>query len=467
MNSSTNNSMNNSRREFIRRSCCTAASLGIASSFSRFGLVNALAQSATDFRALVCIFLFGGNDANNMLVPMDTAGYANYLKLRGAIANGGLALDQTTLLPITAANVQPSTGSNAFGLHPNLTELQALFTSNNLAFVANVGTLAKPTTKADYTNKAVPVPENLFSHSDQQQQWQTSEVDGLGTSGWAGRMADALNANAMFPPITSVAGSAIFCTGQQTRPYAMIPGSTPGLTGFDTSAPSAARLQALQQLLTFDTGVSLIQAASSITSNSLADSKILSTALASAPTLTTTFPTNNPLANQLKQVAQILSVRSALGLNRQIFFCSLGGFDTHTNQIATQQMLFMQLSPAMNAFYNATKELNLAQNVTTFTMSDFSRTFQPASGNGSDHAWGSVPIILGGAVRGGDIYGALPTFALAGPDDVGNNGRWIPKISIDQYGATLATWFGVAPAALPGIFPNLANFSAPTLGFLG
>jgi uncharacterized protein (DUF1501 family) len=458
--------MKNSRREFIRKSCCTAASLGIASSFSRFGLVNALAQSTTDFRSLVCIFLFGGNDANNMLVPNDTAGYANYLKLRGSAVNGGLGLAQNTLLPIMAANMQQSTGSNSFGLHPNLTELQALFTSTHLAFVANVGTLVKPTTKADYTAKAVPVPENLFSHSDQQQQWQTSEVDGLGTSGWAGRMADALNASAMFPPITSVAGSAIFCTGQQTRPYALIPGTTPGLTGFDSSAPSTARLQALQQLLTFDTGVSLIQAASSITSNSLADSKILSTALASAPALMTTFP-NTPIGNQLKQIAQILGVRSALGLSRQIFFCSLGGFDTHTNQIATQQTLFSQLSPAMNAFYNATKELNLAQSVTTFTMSDFSRTYQQGSGGGSDHAWGSVPMVLGGAVLGGDIYGSLPTFALGGPDDVGSNGRWIPTISIDQYGATLATWFGVPSAALRGIFPNLSNFSTQALGFLG
>ena len=313
------------------------------------------------------------------------------------------------------------------------------------------------------------MPANLFSHADQQQQWQTSQVDGFGTTGWAGRVADNIepvfNVNSMFPPITSVAGSAIFCTGHQTLPYAIIPGTTPGLTGFDNSASANARLQALQQLLTFDTGVSLIQSASSITSSALANSSALSTALASAPVLTTPFPATG-LGAQLKQVAQVLSVRSALGLSRQVFFCSLGGFDTHSNQIAVQQSLFQQLSPALSAFYNATVELNLAQQVTAFTMSDFSRTFQPASGGGTDHARGSVQIISGGAVRGGDIYETLPTFTPGGPDDSGSNGRCIPTTSIDQYGATLAKWFGVPVASLPSIFPNLSNFTAQTLGFL-
>jgi len=460
--------MGPTRRDFIRASCCTAAALGVASNFSRFGLVNALAQSTTGFQALVCVFLFGGNDSNNLLIPMDTAGYANYLALRGAVANGGLGLDQTTLLPITSKTQQ--NGANAFGLHPNVPELQSLFTSGKLAFLANVGTLSQPVTRTQYLAPTPPVPANLFSHADQQQQWQSLEMDGFYKTGWAGRMADNIesiyNTNAMFPPITSVAGSAIFGTGVQTSPYAIIPGTTPGLSGFDNSASGQARLQALQQLLTFDTGVSLIQATSSITSNSLADSKILSGALASASPLATVFPATG-LGNQLKQVAQILSVRSALGLGRQIFFCSLGGFDTHSNQISIQQSLFSQLSPAMNAFYNATIELNLAQQVTTFTMSDFSRTFQPASDGGTDHAWGSVQMVLGGAVSGGDIYGTLPVFSLAGPNDAGSNGRWIPTTSIDQYGATLGTWFGVPPADLAAIFPNLANFTTQKLGFLG
>jgi uncharacterized protein (DUF1501 family) len=456
------------RRDLIRQSCCAAAALGTASSFSRFGLIHALAQSPSSYQALVCIFLFGGNDANNMLIPTDTAGYANYLKYRVAVANGGLALDQSTLLPIASKTQQ--NGQTSFGLHTNLPEVQALFNSGQLAFLANVGPLAQPLTRAQYLAPAPPVPANLFSHADQQQQWQTLELDGFYKTGWAGRLADningSLNSGSLFPPITSVAGSAIFGTGQQTQPYAMIPATTPGLSGFDSSAASTARLQALQQLLTFDTGVSLIQAASSITSNSLADSKTLSAALASATPLATVFPATG-LGSQLKQVAQLLSVRSALSLNRQVFFCSLGGFDTHSNQIATQQSLFSQLSPAMNAFYNATVELNLAQQVTTFTMSDFSRTYQPASDGGSDHAWGSVQMIMGGAVQGGDIYGTLPVFAPGGPSDVGANGRWIPTTPIDQYGATLAKWFGVPSGDFAAIFPNLANFSTQTLSFLG
>lgn len=454
------------RRDLIRQSCCAAAAFGMATSFSRFGLMQALAQSPTNYQALVCIFLFGGNDANNMLVPNDTAGYANYLKYRVAVASGGLALTQGSLLPITAKTAQ--NGQTAFGLHTNLPEVQSLFNSGQLAFLANVGPLSQPVTRTQYLANSLPVPANLFSHADQQQQWQSLELDGFYKTGWAGRLADNLgsfNTGSMFPPITSVAGSAIFGTGNQTQPYAMIPGTTPGLSGFDSSASSAARLQALQQLLTFDTGVSLIQSASSITSNSLADSKTLSTALASATPLTTVFPATS-IGSQLKQVAQLMSVRSALSLNRQVFFCSLGGFDTHSNQIATQQTLFSQLSPAMSAFYNATMELSLASQVTTFTMSDFSRTYQPASDGGSDHAWGSVQMIMGGAVKGGDIYGTMPVFTPGGPSDVGSNGRWIPTTPIDQYGATLANWFGVPSADFATIFPNLANFSTQTLPFI-
>lgn len=239
----------------------------------------------------------------------------------------------------------------------------------------------------------------------------------------------------------------------------MIPGTTPGLAGYGSSG---AGLTALQQLLTFDTGVSLIQATSSIMTSSLADSTILSAALNPAPTLSVTFPATS-LGNQLKQVAQIIAVRSALGLSRQIFFCSLGGFDTHSDEIAIQGPLLQQLNDAVSAFYNETVALNVAQQVTTFTMSDFSRTYQPGSNGGSDHAWGSVQIIVGGAVKGGDIYGTLPVFTLGGPNDVGSNGRWIPTTSTDQYGATLAQWFGVTAANLPPIFPNLATFTAAGL----
>ena len=459
------------RRDFIRSSCCAAGAFGIATNLSRLGLMHALAQSAPPpYQALVCIFLFGGNDSNNILIPNDTAGYANYFGIRGDANNGGLGLAQNTLLPILAAN--PQNGSKSFGLHPSVPELQTLFTNGQLAFLANVGTLSQPLTRTQYLAPAPPVPANLFSHADQQQQWQTLQLDGFYRSGWAGRMADSVepvfNMNSAFPPVTSVAGSSIFTTGQTTKPYAMIPGTTPGLAGYGSSGTG---LGTLQQLLTFDTGVSLIQSTGSIMSNSLADSKILSGALNPPPTLATVFPTTGGptgLAAQLKQVAQIIAVRSALGLSRQVFFCSLGGFDTHSNQIALQGPLLQQLSQAMNAFYSATVELNVASQVTTFTMSDFSRTFQPASNGGSDHAWGSVQMIVGGAVKGGDIYGTLPDFKLgsASANDAGSNGRWIPSTSTDQYGATLAQWFGVIAANLPPIFPNLSKFTTQKLGFI-
>ena len=449
-----------SRRDFMRLSCCSAATAAMVGGLSKFGLVSALAQSSADYKALVCIFLFGGNDANNLLVPMDTTGYANYQTIRA-----NLALAQGTLLPLQVG------GQANFGLHTNLPNLQAMFNASKspLAILNNVGTLVQPTTRQNYQSHA-HLPENLFSHSDQQEQWQTTQLSGLPNAGWAGKVADkvkGLNTSAQFPPILSVAGNSIFCTGDVTRPFTMSPGSTPGLSGFSSSAASQARLAAVQQLLTFDTGISLVQAASSISQQAIQEGVLLATALKNIPALQTVFPTSNGLASQLKQVAQVISARSALNINRQIFFCSLGGFDTHADQLGTQVNLYTQLDAAMNAFYQATQELGVSSNVTTFTLSEFSRTFQPGSNGGTDHAWGGHQMIMGDAVRGNAFYGQFPTLALAGPDDTGSNGRWIPSTSVDQYAATLATWFGVSAADLATIFPNLANFPTLNLGFLG
>ena len=446
-----------SRRDFLKRSCCSAAAGFAAASFNRFGMVNALAQSSQDYKALVCVFLFGGNDSNNMVVPLSSAGYSSYQQARSV-----LALPQASLLPIAP----PSAGS--FGFHPRFPEMQALFNQKHLAVLANVGTLVRPTTRTQIQQRQSQLPRNLFSHEDQQAQMQTATLTaGNGDTGWAGRTADRIQSiyGANFPIIISLAGTNIFCEGLSARAIQSSGDPTRLLSGFGTSAESQSRMAALQNLLTFDTGVSLIQAASSTTTNALQDSKALADALAARPAMATVFP-NTGLGNQLKQVAQIISVRGALGLQRQIFFVSIGGFDTHSDQLTAQNSLFPQLSQAMNAFYQATAEIGAASQVTSFTLSDFSRTYAPDSTSGTDHAWGGHHLIMGGAVKGGDFYGTFPTLALAGPDDSSDEGRWIPTTSLDQYAGTLANWFGVPTADLPAIFPNLPNFSNQLVPFI-
>ncbi len=464
--------MSISRRSFIRNGCCAAAAFGASTGLSPFGLLNAFAQGSS-YKAMVCVFLFGGNDGNNVLVPLDSSNipagfrYTDYAAVRGLQTDGGLALTQTELLPVTARTAQPS-GVRNFGFHPALAQMRGLFQQNRLAVVANVGALVEPLTRADYMGRSKRRPANLFSHSDQQQQWQTGDLSGFGTTGWGGRIADRVqgvyNAGALYPPITTVAGTAIFCTGNQTRPFALVPNTTPGLQGFSGSAASNARLQSLQEMVTLDTGVSLIQATSTVTGNALAQSSTLAGALQGV-TLQTPFPATG-LGRQLAQVAKIIKVHGALSLNRQMFFCSQGGYDTHSNQIQDQSNLLGQLDAALKAFYDATIEIGAGSDVTTFVVSDFGRALQPASGAGSDHGWASHLLVLGDSVLGGDVYGRLPQFALGGPEDSSSSGRWIPSTSIDQYGATMASWFGVPTTELPSVFANLNNFPAQNLGFL-
>ena len=446
------------RRDFMRLTCCSAAGASMVSGLSKFGLVSALAQGTPGYKALVCIFMFGGNDSNNMVVPIDSR-YTGYQQARPT-----LAIPQGALLPMQMGTQAP------YGFHPNLPELQGFFNNQkNLAVLANVGTLVQPTTQAAY-QKYQNLPENLFSHSDQQDQWQSAQLMGTPNAGWAGKVADSvqasLNSGALLPPVLSISGNAIFCTGDTTNPFTMNPGQTPGLQGFDTSAASQARFLATQQLLTFDSGLSMVQAANKVTGQAVQYSVVLSDALKSAPTLQTKFP-DTYIAQQLQQVAQVIAVKSALGMGRQIFFCAYGGFDTHSDQLAQQTQLMTQLSQAMSSFYDATLELGVSNSVTTFTLSEFSRTLEPGSNGGTDHAWGSHQVILGGAVKGNSVYGTFPTVALGGPDDADKNGRWIPTTALDQYGATLASWFGVGAADLPTIFPNLKNFPTTNLGFLG
>jgi uncharacterized protein (DUF1501 family) len=418
-------------------------------------------SSGANYRALVCVFLFGGNDSNNTIIPTDDTNIQAYNSIRGA-----LALTGTDLTP----NVYDAVTNAPYAFHAKLPEVASLFSSKELAVVANVGSLVQPLTRAQYIAAQTPLPVNLFSHADQQLQWQSSIAQGNSSTGWGGRVADYIESqninSSKFPTFFSVAGNALLGTGAQTQPVALAPGASLQLSGFNTTAASQARMTALTNLLTLDTGVSLVQAANDTMANSIADATSLSAALAKATALKTVFP-KTTIGAQLQQVAQIIQVQADLGMSRQIFFCSLGGFDTHTAEISTHNILYPELSPALAAFYDATQELNMAQNVTTFTESDFSRTFQPTSGNGSDHAWGSHHLVLGGAVQGGQIYGKFPTFQLGGPDDTDTRGRWIPTTAIDQYGATLSSWFGIPDSALATVFPNFANFGSQKLKFLG
>ncbi len=434
-----------------------AASVGTLA-LRPFGLLPALAQSSADYRALVCVFLFGGNDSNNMIIPMDDTRYKQYSTIRGSLALSGAEL---------TGQLNAKTGGAPYAFHSDLTELASLFSNGELAVAANVGTLVAPLTRAQYQAQSVSVPRNLFSHLDQQNEWQTSVLTGTSPTGWAGRAADIVSAqnNSKFPAFLSVAGNVLMGHGSTTDQVDLNPGGSLDLPGFNTSAASLARRKALENLLTFDNGLKMAQASNGILSNSIDDATALTNALSKA-SIKTVFPTTG-LGAQLEQVAKIVQVRDSLGMRRQVFFCSLGGFDTHDEELPTHKQLYPQLSKALAAFNSAMQELGTQNDVTTFTESDFSRTFQPTSNDGSDHAWGSHHLVMGGAVKGGDIYGKMPSFVLGGPDDADTRGRWIPSTAMDQYGATLCSWLGVPSADLTKVFPNFANFGHKTLSFLG
>jgi uncharacterized protein (DUF1501 family) len=444
------------RRSLIRYASLAAG--GQLSGLRPFGALNAFAQAAPaqNYKALVCIFLFGGNDANNTLVPFDNTGYTNYAALRGP-----LAIPQSQLIQLSAL---PN-----YGLHPNLPEVAQLVDSGAGALVANVGTLIQPTTPATVQAQQ-NLPANLFSHSDQQLQWQNASQTAATSSGWAGRMSDLLgnsfNPSASIPMITTVDGDTLFCDGQTTSPISVIPGSIGTVSCGEGAQECAVRQSIAQSFVTFSGGLSLVQAANTITQNAYQYANVLTQAISGGTPLATVFPANNPLATQLQQIAQLIQVRSSFGVNRQIFFAGIGNFDTHANQFPQHSLLLSQLSSALLAFYQATQELGIANQVTTFTMSDFSRAMQPNSNSGCDHGWGSHHLVVGGAVKGGQLYGTFPTLAFGGPDDSGQNGRWIPSTGSVQYAATLASWFGVSPSQLATVFPNLSAFSSSNIGFV-
>ncbi len=494
--------MKQDRRDFLKRSCCTLGMLSLATQARHFGLMSALAAepaAPTDYRALVCILLEGGNDGNNMLVPNHSdSTLSSYSVYASSRTTQGLAIPQNQLLPITV----PRLGNLSYGLNPNLgpvpqqgginNGIHELWAQGKLAAVVNTGNLIRPLTKAQFLNSPSLAPYQLFSHSDQMAQQQTARSDEPIPLGWGGKIADRTNGssnpNASVPMITSIAGTRIFTLGQSTTPLAIRTGTTPlnetlvlaNTTWDPTSAFTIARKNALAQLRTIDRDSELVASASHI----MDQAQIASNALSSYQEVTAPFP-NTRLGNQLKQVARVIKKRGDLSVMRQIFFVEIGGFDTHQYQLSgavNQSLLLRELGQAMRAFYDEMGAQGLQDKVTQFTLSDFGRTMNPAgsgSGVGSDHAWGNHMFVLGGAVMGGNIYGGtradgtgnyFPNLTLGGPDDIDTGGsprgRWLPTTSVEQYAGTLAKWFGLADPDLQAVFPNIVNFPIRDLGFM-
>lgn len=453
-----------SRRNFLLDSLAFAGGgAGLMGTLATLGGLGSSAQAQAasgGYRALVCVYLSGGNDSFNLVVPSDAATYATY-----ASARQGIAIAQNTLLPIT-----PKTSDgHTYGLHPSVPELQALFASGKLAIQANVGTLIQPTTKAQ-AQAGNNLPPQLFSHADQSNQWMTGRPESLIANGWGGALADLLSslntANGLSMNL-SIAGANLYQNGTTTVPYTVDEwGGVQTFTGFasyDRSARAAAFNAILSQAGSDSSLLTQQGAASLVQTQALAG--LLNTSLSAVPTLTTSFP-NSDLAAQLNWVAKLIAARSALGATRQIFFVEMGGFDTHSNELNAQPGLFSTLSQALSAFYSATVELGVASSVTTFTMSEFGRTLTSNNG-GCDHGWGAHHLVMGGGVNGGDIYGAMPDLTVSGPQDYDGYGRIIPTTSVYQYAAALGTWLGAAGSDINGMFPNLAGFPAGVPALLG
>ena len=461
-------STNASRRAFLQRaSALSMAGVAAPWALNLAAMAEASAATATDYKALVCIFLYGGNDYANTLVPYDTSGHALYSQLRPTLAYPHDSLDATALVPASAP-VDSAGFSHQYALAPELAPLLPIFNAGKLGVMLNIGTLVQPTTKAQYSSKSVKLPPKLFSHNDQQSVWQSSLPEGA-TSGWGGRIGDlfqSANGNATFTCV-NVSNNAVYLAGKTAVQYQVsTSGSVPvtGLSGklFGSSAASDALRTLISQPRTH-----LMEGEyNRVTKRSIDANGVLTTALAGAPALATSFPAGSNLADQLKMVARMISVAPALGTKRQVFFVSLGGFDNHDGLTSIHPGLLIELANAMSAFYNATVELGVADKVSAFTASDFGRTLT-GNVNGSDHGWGSMHFMMGGAVNGKKYYGTAPVIANGGPDDVGQ-GRLLPTTSVEQLAATYGKWLGVSDSELLAMLPNLSNYnaSARNLGFI-
>jgi uncharacterized protein (DUF1501 family) len=468
--------MDRNRRKFLR----AAAAGGVAYAFGRTpGTVYAQAAGTggfADYKALVCLFLFGGNDSWNTLVPTSTAEYNAYAAARGGGTASSLAIPQASLLPVTPLTPDP-TGAT-YGFHPSMTGLRDLFQAGKAAVLPNIGPLIRPTTKTQYQQAATlghDLPPQLFSHNDQQDQWHSLRGKQILRSGWGGRVADVLNAQVGGQQLSlnvSLAGQTFFQAGDVARPYVM--GSTGATTfqGFGTTGTGLARRNAFQAVVDagLNSGSNTLYERSfaSVQQRAVQFADRVNTALVgsrSFAALPDTGVTLSPLQQQLRTVAKLISARGSLAMSRQVFFVSTGGFDSHDDQNDDQPGLLANVSTSIKSFYDALTEMGMENSATLFTHSDFGRTLT-SNGDGSDHAWGGVQFVVGGAVRGQQLYGQYPVLSIGSALDVGG-GRIIPTTSADQYAATLASWFGVADADLSKVAPNIGNFATRNLGFLG
>jgi uncharacterized protein (DUF1501 family) len=494
------------RRDFIRQAACAAVgTTALTSAIRDLRFMNAaVAQSnVTDYKALVCIFMAGGNDSNNLIIPTIPSEYNNYAAIRTPVLALPLTGSPYNIIPISSLQ----NDGHEYGLHPACPELATLFGpgESKLALLFNTGTLAFPITRAQYQSNSVKKPPQLFSHADQVTQWQTSIPDQPPLTGWGGRCADlmaAVQPNAPISLSVTLSGANTFEVGSSISQYSVSSSGAIQLSGV-----SGSRLAALTNILGLPYPNMQAQAYAGVAGHAINTSALLNNAIndpvngtpdpsgtqqywtapfpgsspfqVTTPTSGTKF--NSSLGPQLKMIARLIQAghrsvgTGGFGMKRQIFFCSVGGYDLHTGQTTvtsgvpdptrgSHANLFAELSQCLYAFQRAMEQLGLSNNVTAFTSSDFGRTF-PSNGQGSDHGWGSHHLILGGAVKGQQTYGKFPTLAVNGPDDT-STGRWIPTTSCDQYFATLATWFGVDSGNLTTVFPNIGRFATTNLGFV-
>jgi uncharacterized protein (DUF1501 family) len=454
------NHFNASRRLFMRQSAALS-SLGVGGSFALnlAGIGAAAAQNvATDYKALVCVFLQGANDNFNTLIPTDPTSRTAYEQLRG-----GIALSAASVLPLAPKIALPN--GRSFALAPSMSKLKTLFDSDKLAVLLNVGTLAEPITKQQYLDRSKRLPPKLFSHNDQVSLWQASNPEGA-RSGWGGRMGDLFAANNKTQTFTSIGvnSNPIFLSGNTISQYQITSNGSIQLNA-EAKPVYGSRVagDAVEAMITQTRTHLMEREHTRVADRALNADAELRAALGTAAPLTTLFPDTN-LGKQLAMVARLIAVRNVVGAKRQVFYVSLGSFDHHSDLLDQHGPMLQEVSDAMAAFYTATVEMNVANAVTSFTASDFGRTLT-VNGDGSDHGWGSFHFALGGAVNGRQLYGDAPEIANNGANDVGQ-GRLIPTRSVDQYAATLAKWFGVSGTDMDLVLPGLKNFSGRDLGFM-